>query len=97
MPMRYCIIVQLIANKEGLTPTRMYELLLPIYGQEKQCSLEEMDRQLMSLKTVGLVEVVKTAEKEDGSIESTYRITRYGEERAKKYIGKYIPSNIAAS
>lgn len=90
IPMRYNIIKQLIYNKKGLNPKEMYEILFPLYPGEKQCSKKEIDGQLMSLKGTGLVEIINTTELSDGTLESTYVITKYGEERAQKYIGKLL-------
>lgn len=88
-PMRYAIISLIDESREGLTPTQLHEALTPVYGDEKQCNLAEMDSQLMSLEICGLVEIVETHEKCDG-IESSYRMTDYGRKRARKYIGKYM-------
>lgn len=90
MPMRYNIIRQLIHKQDALTPAQLYEILISEYEGEKQCSEKEIDNQLMSLTLAGLVEMAEAFEAKDGTIESAYKITSYGEKRAKKYIGKYL-------
>ena len=90
MPMRFNIIKHLIENEGGMTPKQLYNALSGIYKGEGQCTEEELDKQLMSLKIVCLAEVASSIEMEDGSLESTYRITDYGKKRARQHIGEYL-------
>lgn len=90
MPMRFNIIKQIMETPEGLNPQQVYERILPCYKGEKQCSENEIDAQLMSLKGTGLVEITHTIERSDGFLESTYVMTAYGRERSQKYIGEYL-------
>lgn len=90
MPMRFNIIRYLIRNANGGTPKEIHDAIYPVYEGEGQCTELEIDEQLMSLKGVCLVEVVSTVEKDNGFLESIYKITSYGKARAKKHIGEYL-------
>lgn len=89
IPMRFSIIKELMNHPKGLTPHGLYDLLKPIYGGEKQCNPKELDNQCMSLRVVGLAEIVDAVDGADGIV-STYRITEYGAARAKKNISMYF-------
>ncbi|MCG8483170.1 MAG: hypothetical protein MJA31_07685 [Clostridia bacterium] len=90
MPLRYNIINLLIKNPEGMSPRLLHDHLYPIYGGEKQCSTEAIDRHLMSMKGVGLVKIKDADMDKKGGLEVTYVMTDYGIARAEKYIPEYI-------
>jgi hypothetical protein len=90
IPLRYNIIDQLITFKEGMTPKALHRLLEKEYPGEKQCSEHGIDEQLMSMRGVGLVTIKDASLNSEGMLTTTYMITGYGEERARKYIGEYI-------
>lgn len=90
MPIRYNIVNHLIKNPDGMTPDALYENLKEVYPGERSCTPKEIDKQLMSLKGAGLAEIVDGEETEDEGLIITYRITEYGRELAKQYIGKFL-------
>ena len=90
MPVRYNIVNHLIKNPAGMTPSALYEILRDIYPGERSCNMKEIDKQLMSLKGAGLAEIADGEEQEGKELVLTYRITEYGKDLAKQYIGKFL-------
>ena len=90
IPFRCNLILQLIEHRDGLTPEQLYEILQPAFGTERQCTVEGIDEQMTSIKSVGLVEITETLEGDNNQLISIYRITDYGLERSKKYLRKYV-------
>ncbi|WP_010262403.1 hypothetical protein [Treponema primitia] len=84
IPMRYNIIRVLFHQEGGMTAQEIYKNFFNIYQGEIQCNINEIDKQLMSLTTVGILEVYEEA------FVFKYRITEYGRKRADKNISKYL-------
>lgn len=90
IPFRCNLILQLAEHRNGLTPVQLYEIMKEGYGSERQCTVKGIDDQLMSIKSVGLAEICETQINEQNKLVSVYRLTDYGLERTKKYIGQFM-------
>lgn len=85
LPLRFRILY-LLSQHDALTENEVMDALRDEYGNEGQFKLANIESHLMSMKAVGMLEVVDVNLNDNGKLVQQYRITAYGKSRLK-----YLP------
>jgi hypothetical protein len=86
LPFKSFLMKQLLDHPEGLTSKELLEMSKPVYGKERQCSVNEIDEMMMGMLSVGFGTVMELSEGENGELEVYYALTDEAYETVKKRI-----------
>lgn len=85
LPLKYTL-VKYMNGKTSVKAKDLFDNAQPRYGNEKQLTLENVEKHLDALRAAGLIEMVDVKLNGSGDLIGSYRLTAYGTGRLKKYI-----------
>lgn len=85
LPLKYSL-VRHMNGKTSVTAKELFDSAQPRYGNEKQLSLENVEKHLDALRAAGLIEMVDVKLNGSGDLNCSYQLTDYGTARLEKYI-----------
>lgn len=78
--------LQIIDQHEGITNEDILEILKKEYPRDRVVNYDGVEKYLISLKAVGLIEAISVTLTNSGKLKQSYKITPYGISRMK-YVG----------
>ncbi|AET66271.1 hypothetical protein Desor_0570 [Desulfosporosinus orientis DSM 765] len=86
LPVKFRV-VEVISEHNGVSNEEIFNMLKDEYPTDRNVNDEGIDDYLLSLKSVGLIEVTSVTLDDNGKLRHCYKITDYGTNRMK-YICK---------
>ena len=82
MPVKFRV-VQVISLHEGISNQELLEMLTTEYPHDRNVNEKGVEDYLLSLRTVGLIELTSVNSDKNGKLNQYYKITDYGASRMK--------------
>lgn len=75
--------LQIIKENEGINDEDIFKMLKKEYPRDRIVNFRGIGEYLISLKAVGLIEVINVTFTNSGELKQSYKITPYGKGRMK--------------